>query len=116
MCLYYEIITFFLIELSTRDCNWLTHNKIQLANANLGKKKFFFCGLSVFSFSSTSRGTRKMSADSHVIRLKPFEYIHVLNNNTNVTGVVCGPKTFTRQVCFIFFFVFGYVFFFVILS
>jgi len=38
-----------------------------------------------------------MSADSHVIRLKPFEYIHVLDNNTNVTRVEVGPKTFTRQ-------------------
>jgi major vault protein len=38
-----------------------------------------------------------MSTDSHVLRLKPFEYIHVLNNNTNVTDVVCGPVTFTRK-------------------
>jgi len=38
-----------------------------------------------------------MSSDSHVIRLKPFEYIHVLDNNTNVTRVEVGPKTFTRQ-------------------
>eukprot|EP01096_Ripella_sp_DP13-Kostka_P009204 TRINITY_DN34_c0_g1_i2.p1 TRINITY_DN34_c0_g1~~TRINITY_DN34_c0_g1_i2.p1 ORF type:complete len:829 (-),score=467.59 TRINITY_DN34_c0_g1_i2:154-2640(-) len=35
-------------------------------------------------------------SDSHVIRLKPLEYIHVLDNNTNVTTVVTGPKTFTR--------------------
>ena len=39
-----------------------------------------------------------MSSDTHVIRLKPFEYIHVLDNNTNVTRVEVGPKTFTRQV------------------
>jgi len=32
-----------------------------------------------------------------VIRIKPFHYIHVLDNNTNVTRVVVGPKTFTRQ-------------------
>jgi len=34
---------------------------------------------------------------SQVIRLKPFHYIHVLNNNTNVTSVVTGPLTFTVQ-------------------
>jgi major vault protein len=30
-----------------------------------------------------------------VIRLKPFYYIHVLDNNTNVTSVEVGPQTFT---------------------
>jgi len=37
-----------------------------------------------------------MSGDSHVIRIKPFEYIHVLDNNSNVTRVEVGPKTYTR--------------------
>jgi len=32
-----------------------------------------------------------------VIRIKPFNYIHVLDNNSNVTRVECGPQTFTRQ-------------------
>ena len=32
-----------------------------------------------------------------MIRIKPYYYIHVLNNNTNVTRVECGPKTFTRE-------------------
>jgi major vault protein len=32
-----------------------------------------------------------------VIRIKPYSYIHVLDNNANVTSVVVGPKTFTRQ-------------------
>eukprot|EP00164_Ancoracysta_twista_P001028 GFYU01001339.1.p1 GENE.GFYU01001339.1~~GFYU01001339.1.p1 ORF type:complete len:879 (-),score=334.91 GFYU01001339.1:45-2579(-) len=35
-------------------------------------------------------------ADS-VIRIGPYYYIHVLDNNTNVTRVEVGPKTFTRQ-------------------
>ena len=35
-------------------------------------------------------------ADS-VIRIKPSYYIHVLNNNTNVTHVIVGPKTVTRK-------------------
>lgn len=32
-----------------------------------------------------------------VIRLKQHQYIHVLNNNTNVTSGIVGPKVFTRQ-------------------
>mmetsp|Transcript_8465 Transcript_8465/g.21375 ORF Transcript_8465/g.21375 Transcript_8465/m.21375 type:complete len:876 (+) Transcript_8465:195-2822(+) len=32
-----------------------------------------------------------------VIRLKPLQYIHVLDNNSYVTRVETGPKTFTRQ-------------------
>ncbi|KAF2069013.1 hypothetical protein CYY_009670 [Polysphondylium violaceum] len=34
---------------------------------------------------------------STVIRIKPHQYIHVLDNNTNVTRVEVGPQTFTRQ-------------------
>ena len=37
------------------------------------------------------------SASASVIRIKPLYYVHVLDNNTNVTHVVVGPKTFTRQ-------------------
>ncbi len=36
-------------------------------------------------------------SDLSVIRLKPFYYIHVLDNNSNVTRVEVGPQTFTRQ-------------------
>jgi major vault protein len=32
-----------------------------------------------------------------VIRIKPYFYIHVLDNNANVTRVEVGPQTFTRQ-------------------
>jgi len=32
-----------------------------------------------------------------VIRIKPYFYIHVLDNNTNVTRVETGPQTFTRM-------------------
>jgi len=35
--------------------------------------------------------------DAGVIRIKPYSYIHVLDNNTGVTRVVEGPKTFTKQ-------------------
>jgi len=36
-------------------------------------------------------------ADPSVIRIKPYFYIHVLDNNTNVTRVETGPQTFTLQ-------------------
>jgi len=36
-------------------------------------------------------------AEPSVIRIKPQFYIHVLDNNTNVTRVETGPQTFTRQ-------------------
>jgi hypothetical protein len=39
-----------------------------------------------------------MSRDPNVIRIKPYHYIHVLDNNTNVTRVEVGPNTYTRQV------------------
>lgn len=32
-----------------------------------------------------------------VIRIKPFHFIHVLDNNANVTRTEVGPQTFTRQ-------------------
>jgi major vault protein len=35
-------------------------------------------------------------ASVNVIRIKPNHYIHVLDNNTNVTRVEVGPKTFSR--------------------
>jgi len=38
-----------------------------------------------------------MSGEPAVIRIKPFYYIHVLDNNSNVTRVETGPQTFTRQ-------------------
>jgi major vault protein len=36
-------------------------------------------------------------SEAAVIRIKPYFYIHVLDNNTNVTRVEVGPQTFTRQ-------------------
>ena len=34
---------------------------------------------------------------SHVIRIGPNEYIHVLDNNSNVTRLIEGPRTYTRK-------------------
>jgi len=39
----------------------------------------------------------KAGGDSSVIRIAPYSFIHVLDNNSNVTRVVVGPHTFTRQ-------------------
>lgn len=36
------------------------------------------------------------AANPNVVRLKPFQYIHVLDLNTNLTTVRVGPLTFTR--------------------
>src|SRR3989338_4786706 len=32
-----------------------------------------------------------------VIRIKPYSYIHVLDNNSNVTRIVLGPLTYTKK-------------------
>ena len=38
------------------------------------------------------------NASGSVYRIKPFEYIHVADNNSGATEVIVGPRTFTRQV------------------
>lgn len=38
-----------------------------------------------------------MSKQASVFRIPPYFFIHVLDNNTNVTKVEVGPQTFTRQ-------------------
>ena len=45
---------------------------------------------------SRNRG-EGMSSDNSIIRVKPYYYLHVLDNNTNVTRLVVGPLTFIRQ-------------------
>ncbi|XP_077864491.1 major vault protein-like [Saccoglossus kowalevskii] len=37
------------------------------------------------------------SSDENIIRIPPFYYIHVLDQNSNVTRVEVGPKTYIRQ-------------------
>ncbi|KAG5487015.1 hypothetical protein LSCM1_07682 [Leishmania martiniquensis] len=32
-----------------------------------------------------------------VIRIKRYQYIHILDNNTNVTRTICGPVVYTRK-------------------
>ena len=31
-----------------------------------------------------------------IVRLKPYQYVHIIDNNTNVTRVLVGPLTYTR--------------------
>ena len=35
--------------------------------------------------------------EESIYRIPPYYYIHVLDQNTNVTKVEVGPKTFIRQ-------------------
>lgn len=45
-----------------------------------------------------SSGRRSAPHDEESIyRIPPYYYIHVLDQNTNVTKVEVGPKTFIRQ-------------------
>lgn len=36
-------------------------------------------------------------ANESIIRIPPYHYIHVLDQNSNVTRVEIGPKTYIRQ-------------------
>lgn len=46
-------------------------------------------GMSVDSTSNTG--------GPHVIRMAPYKYVHVLDTNSNVSRVLAGPLTYTRQ-------------------
>jgi major vault protein len=35
--------------------------------------------------------------DSNVIRIPPQKYIHILDNNSNLTKLVEGPSTYIKQ-------------------
>ncbi len=41
--------------------------------------------------------SKAFDLNASVVRIPPYEYVHVLDNNTNTTKVLCGPMTFTRQ-------------------
>lgn len=45
---------------------------------------------------SSKQGSAPQDAES-IYRIPPYYYIHVLDQNTNVTKVEVGPKTFIRQ-------------------
>jgi major vault protein len=39
----------------------------------------------------------KVDPKTEVVRLKPYQYIHVQDNNENVTRTIVGPATYTRK-------------------
>ena len=47
--------------------------------------------------AASEDGSEEACACSDVVRLKPYQYIHVHDNNTNCSRVIVGPATFTRQ-------------------
>lgn len=38
-----------------------------------------------------------MATEESIIRIPPYHYIHVLDQNSNVSHVEVGPKTYIRQ-------------------
>ncbi len=42
-------------------------------------------------------GNKSSSNDDSVFRIAPYFYLHVLDQNSNVTKVETGPKTYIRQ-------------------
>ena len=40
---------------------------------------------------------RKAGGDDSIVRIPPYYYLHVLDQNTNVTRLEIGPKTYIRQ-------------------
>lgn len=48
---------------------------------------FLVCFLAVVS----------LVAEANIFRVAPFHFLHVLDQNTNVTRVELGPQTFYRQ-------------------
>ncbi len=44
-----------------------------------------------------SRINNSNSQDDNVIRIPPQHYIHILDNNSNITKLVEGPSTYVRQ-------------------
>ena len=41
--------------------------------------------------------TRRPTSDESLFRIPPFYYLHVLDQNTNVTRLEIGPQTYIRQ-------------------
>ncbi len=43
------------------------------------------------------RGKREQPESKSIYRIPPYYYVHVLDQNTNVTKMEIGPKTYIRQ-------------------
>src|SRR3989338_4366689 len=46
---------------------------------------------------SASAASTAYASDSTVIRLKPLQYMHILDNNTNIARVELGPQIYARK-------------------
>ena len=47
--------------------------------------------------STTATSTPSSKNNGPVYRIPPYYYIHVLDQNTNITRLEIGPKTFIKQ-------------------
>jgi len=47
--------------------------------------------------TGTQQQLKQMSDQQVMYRIPPHQYLHVLDNNSNVTRTILGPSTFTRQ-------------------
>ena len=62
------------------------------------KKSFFFSpSISYLCIKSSNCNSMSNPQQPSVVRIGPIQYIHVLDNNTNLTHTVCGPRTYTLQ-------------------
>ena len=60
----------------------------------------FTCHSNLFIWIAWTMSSSRRSAlhdEESIYRIPPYYYIHVLDQNTNVTKVEVGPKTFIRQ-------------------
>lgn len=90
---------FFFREYIKRDCRLRSHTRYVRSVPQSVK------ACCIGQNSQKRRGGRRgddsestVSVDiGDVVRLKPYQYIHVHDNNSNCSRVVLGPCTFTRQ-------------------
>ena len=47
--------------------------------------------------SKTTRGNTGGDEETSIFRIAPYYYVHILDQNTNVTRIEVGPKTYIRQ-------------------
>lgn len=52
--------------------------------------------LSITLYAALHTGAT-MATEESIIRIPPYHYIHVLDQNSNVSRVEVGPKTYIRQ-------------------
>lgn len=69
-------------------------------NVQIHINKYIHFDSYLFSNLACTMSSSRRSAphdEESIYRIPPYYYIHVLDQNTNVTKVEVGPKTFIRQ-------------------